>query len=71
MAVEYFSIDWQTAVALLIVSAAIAVFAWKIVGSIFVSTSGCGSSCGNCPAASESGAAVKVIELVQIDKTKK
>lgn len=64
--------DWQTIVALLIVLFAIVAFArlsWKSVfGS---SSSGCGTSCSNCPAgSSQANGAIKVTKLVQLDSNK-
>jgi hypothetical protein len=60
-------LDWQTAIALVIVFAAIGVLVrklWKMVWN--PSSGGCGSSCNNCSTSTESSS-LKVTKLVQLD----
>jgi hypothetical protein len=65
------NLDWQTIVALLIVSAAIVVLARKSWKGLFQpATSGCGTGCSSCPSSQSSGsvkvAKLKVTKLIQI-----
>ena len=58
-------LDWQTLVALMIVSASLVVFAKKIWDMIQPSTSRCGTGCGACPSA-RLKKRIRVTELIPL-----